>query len=57
MVIMPVGHPAESYNFTYDPIASSLPVPVNSSTSLSAATAERAEAITWQGSLTRREQT
>ncbi len=57
MVIMPVGHPAQSYNFTYDPVASSLPVPANSSTSLSTAIAERAEAIAWQGSLSRREQT
>ncbi|MFO8133442.1 MAG: nitroreductase family protein [Thermoplasmatota archaeon] len=57
MIIMPLGHPAEPYEFSYDPITSALPVPANTSTSLSAAIGERSEAIAWQGTLSRREQT
>jgi len=57
MVIMPLGYPAEAYRFSYHPLASGLPVPENSSTSLSAAIDGRAEAIAWKGSLSRREQT
>lgn len=57
MVIMPVGRPAEPYDFSYEPLASDLPVPANSSISLSTAIGERAEAIAWRGSLSRREQT
>ncbi len=57
MVIMPLGYPAEPYDFSYEPLASSLPVPANSSMSLSTAIGERSEAVAWQGTLTGREQT
>jgi len=56
MVIMPLGYPMQPYDFSYEPLASSLPVPVNASVSLSTAIGERSEAVAWQGTLSRREQ-
>ena len=56
IIIMLIGHPVHSYDFTYEPLASTLPIPVNASMSLSTAIEERSEAIAWQGGLTPREQ-
>lgn len=55
-VVMPIGHPKNPYNFTYEPISSELPTVKNSSISLYKAIHDRKEAIAWKDGITNQEQ-
>ena len=55
-IVMPIGHPKCSYNFTYKPLfLSNLPAIKNSSMGLSDAICNRNEGCEWKGELTEQE--